>query len=117
MGHNLMLAKSIHCVYNMNMAIKNIQLRLDEGLKVKAERVLEDLGLDMPTALRLFLKKIVHTKAIPFRISLDSDEDNFSASQIGEILKARDEAMVSSNLFGPFDTAEQMTASLKKKSK
>ena len=100
----------------MNMAIKNIQLRLDEGLKIKAERVLEDLGLDMPTALRLFLKKIVSTKAIPFRISLNDDEDSFSASQISEILKARDEARSSKNLVGPFDSAEELISSLKKKS-
>lgn len=99
----------------MHMAIKNIQLRLDEGLKKKAERVLEDLGLDMPTALRLFLKKIVKTRAIPFRISLDDDEENFTATQVNEILAAREESRNSKNVVGPFDKAEDLISSLRKR--
>jgi DNA-damage-inducible protein J len=96
------------------MAIKNVQLRLDEGLKKKAERVLEDLGLDMPTALRLFLKKLVKTRAIPFRISLEDEEDHFTASQIKEILAAREEARDPKNWSGSFDSADDMIAALQK---
>ncbi len=94
------------------MAIKNVQLRLDEGLKKKAERVLEDLGLDMPTALRLFLKKLVKTKAIPFRISVEDREDYFTPSQVKEILAAREEARDPKNWIGPFDTPGKTQAFL-----
>jgi DNA-damage-inducible protein J len=100
--------------YIMNMAIKNVQLRLDEGLKRKAERVLEDLGLDMPTALRLFLMKLVRTKSIPFRVSVDDEEDSFTAARIKEILAAKGEACDPKNRVGPFDSAEAMIASLRK---
>ncbi len=87
------------------MATRNIQLRLDEELKVGAENVLAELGLDMPTALRLFLKKVVSTRAIPFRIS--AEEDKFTAEEIREILIAREEAKDPANLFGPFETHEE----------
>jgi DNA-damage-inducible protein J len=79
--------------------------------------VLEELGLDMPTALRLFLKKLVKTRAIPFRISLDEDEDNFTAAQVKEILAAREEARDSKNLIGPFEKGEDIIASLHKRSR
>ena len=98
------------------MALKNVQLRLDEGLKKKAERVLEDLGLDMPTALRLFLKKLVRMRAIPFRISLEDDEDSFTAVQVQEILAAHEEARDPKNWTGPFVKADDMIASLRKRS-
>ena len=96
------------------MAIKNIQLRLDEGLKKKAERVLDEIGLDMPTALRLFLTKLVKTRSIPFSVS--ADDDNFTSAQIKEILAAREEVRDSKNWIGSFDNAEDLIASLRKTS-
>lgn len=87
------------------MAIKNIQLRLDGHLKQSAESVLNELGLDIPTALRLFLKKVVKTKAIPFRISLDEEQGEvFTTAQIREILSSRKEAKDPAKLAGPFKT-------------
>ncbi|RYD37987.1 MAG: type II toxin-antitoxin system RelB/DinJ family antitoxin [Verrucomicrobiaceae bacterium] len=90
------------------MAIKNIQLRIDEGLKNSAEIVLEELGLDMPTALRLFLKKVVKTKAIPFRISLEDESgESFTRAQIREILASRKEARDPAKLSGPFKSLQE----------
>ena len=101
------------------MATKNIQLRLDENLKQSAERVLDELGLDMPTALRLFLKKVVKTKAIPFRISLDEErEEVFTPAEIREILASRKEASDPAKSAGPFKTpaeTQRYLDSLKKK--
>ena len=34
-----------------------------------ADLVLADIGLDMPTAVRLYLAKIVQTRSIPFTLS------------------------------------------------
>lgn len=101
------------------MAIRNIQLRVDEGLKQNAEQVLEELGLDMPTALRLFLKKVVKTRAIPFRVSLeDADPEVFTAAQVREILASRQESLVPGKASGPFKTpaeTQRYLDSLKKK--
>lgn len=41
------------------MVTTNIQVRVDEPLKVEAEQLFADIGLDMPTAIRLFLKQSV----------------------------------------------------------
>jgi len=54
------------------MAATNINIRTDSELKAKAQSVLADLGLDMSTAINVFLKQIVYKQAIPFEISKSS---------------------------------------------
>jgi DNA-damage-inducible protein J len=50
----------------------NINIRTDSELKAKSQTVLTDLGLDMSTAINVFLKQIVYRKAIPFEIAKPS---------------------------------------------
>ncbi len=47
---------------------KTLQVRVDENLRTKAEIVLREVGLDMPSAVRLFLTKVVQTQGIPFEL-------------------------------------------------
>lgn len=87
------------------MGTKNIQLRLDDGLKQNAASVLAELGLDVPTALRLFLRKVVITRSIPFRISSGEEKgDGFTAAQVRGILASRKEARDPAHRDGPFKT-------------
>ena len=50
-----------------------IQVRVEEALKRDAMRVLDKIGIDMPTAIRVFLKRIVAEDGIPFNINLPKD--------------------------------------------
>ena len=56
------------------MATTNINIRTDSELKAKSQSVLRDLGLDMSTAINVFLSQLVHRQAIPFEISKPSSE-------------------------------------------
>ena len=51
------------------MSATNINIRTDSELKVKAQSILADLGLDMSTAINVFLSQVVYKQAIPFEIS------------------------------------------------
>ena len=51
------------------MATTNINIRTDSELKAKAQLILSDLGLDMSTAINIFLKQVVYNQAIPFTLS------------------------------------------------
>ena len=51
------------------MAATNINVRTDSELKAKAQSVLESVGLDMSTAINVFLHQIVYKNGIPFEIS------------------------------------------------
>lgn len=48
---------------------KTLQIRLDEDLRTKADDVLREIGLDVPSAVRIFLTKVVHTRSIPFDLA------------------------------------------------
>lgn len=47
---------------------KTLQIRLNEDLRVEAENVLQEIGLDVPSAVRLFLSQVVRTRSIPFEL-------------------------------------------------
>ena len=49
-----------------------ISLRVDDDVKRDAERTLEDIGLNMSTAINIFLKTVVRENRIPFVLSADT---------------------------------------------
>ena len=52
----------------MNMATTNINIRVDSELKQSAEELFNDLGLNMSSAITIFLKSVVSYDGIPFEI-------------------------------------------------
>ncbi len=53
------------------MASTLVQIRVDEDLKNEATSIFEQLGLDLPTAFRIFLKKSVEERRIPFSMRVE----------------------------------------------
>ena len=53
-----------------------IAVRVDDQLKKEATALFNELGLDMTTAVKLFLKQSVLTRSIPFEVKLDVDDDD-----------------------------------------
>jgi len=62
----------------------NINIRMDKALKVQAESVLSELGMNMTTAFNIFLRQTVRQGKIPFEISLNR-------SSVDDEMKARQE--------------------------
>ena len=52
-----------------------IQLRVDDDLKQQATNIYEKLGIDLSTAIRMFLKKSVMNNGIPFSMVLGEPYD------------------------------------------
>lgn len=50
-----------------------VQVRLDSKLKQDATKVLDEIGMDMPNAIRMFLKRIVIEKGLPFDARLPAE--------------------------------------------
>ena len=53
--------------------MSQIAVRVDDELKKEATLVFNELGLDMSTAVKLFLKQSVLTRSIPFELKLNTD--------------------------------------------
>jgi len=47
-----------------------LQLRVDKDLKEEAESILNKIGIEMPTAIRMYLKRIVMEGGIPFETKI-----------------------------------------------
>lgn len=45
-----------------------IQTRVDASLKEKADKIINSMGLDMTTAIRMFLTQVIEQRKIPFEI-------------------------------------------------
>lgn len=54
-----------------------LQIRIDEDLKNQAIAVYESLGMDISTAVRLFLKKSVAVNGIPFELRNEQRKTQF----------------------------------------
>lgn len=66
-----------------------IQLRIDSATKKSAKNILDKLGIDMTSAIKIYLKQIVINKGIPFQLLT---ENGLTVQQENEILKASEEA-------------------------
>lgn len=53
------------------MATVNMSIRMDTELKKQAEAMLADMGLNMTTAMNMFLRQVVRQGKIPFEIATD----------------------------------------------
>ena len=45
-----------------------IQVRIDDKIKAEADLLFESLGLDISTAVRIFIIKALNSKGIPFAV-------------------------------------------------
>ncbi len=52
-----------------------IQIRIDEKTKKEATKVFNDLGIDMSTGIKIYLKKIIYNKGIPFELQMATEEE------------------------------------------
>lgn len=60
------------------MATSTLQIRIDSGLRKDAERLFTNAGLDMSSAIRLFLRQSVIRHRLPFEVVAESADPFFS---------------------------------------
>ena len=57
------------------MATTNINIRTDAAVKAQAEQIFEAFGLNMSTAINMFLRQTIRENGIPFDLKLDTPND------------------------------------------
>ena len=83
-----------------------IQIRIDEKTKKSSAKILDEIGVDMSAAIKMFLKQIVLQKGIPFRAVT---ENNLTLEQEDIILRRRAEALRGVNVTKPMQVDEVAT--------
>ena len=86
------------------MATTNLNVRVDETLKKNAEELLNDLGMNMSTAVNVFLRQRVRVHGIPFEIKADVPN--------AETLEAISDVKNERNLHGPFNSVDELMEDL-----
>jgi len=78
-----------------------LQIRIDDELKAEADSLFSELGLDTPTAVRMFIKAAIDKKGIPFSIKKSKNR-----KPNAETLEAMEDVRMNRNLYGPFSTVD-----------
>ena len=76
------------------MSTARISINIDEKVKKDAQAVLNELGLDMTTAVDTFLRAVVREQAIPFAIRTKKAmrEDQYRRYILSELNAAKTQA-------------------------
>lgn len=56
------------------MANSTVSIRVDNEVKEKADKLFNELGMNLSSAINIFLRQAIREQAIPFSISIN-DED------------------------------------------
>ena len=86
------------------MATSVVQIRMDPALRDAASETFENLGLDLPTAIRIFLKKSVAVHGIPFDVRTEIPN--------GETLRAMENVENGKNLSRSFSSVAELMEDL-----
>jgi DNA-damage-inducible protein J len=83
--------------------MSNIQIRIDEKEKKSAKKIFEKLGLDMSSAIKLFLKQTTLRKGLPFLLLT---ENGLTLEEEDKIIKAAEEAKKGKNITRAMNSEE-----------
>ena len=86
------------------MAKVSTNISLDEETKKKAQALLADFGMDLSTAVNVFLKQMVYEGSFPFAITRETPNS--------VTLAAMDAAENGDDVYGPFESVEDLMGAL-----
>ncbi|MBQ5348847.1 MAG: type II toxin-antitoxin system RelB/DinJ family antitoxin [Phascolarctobacterium sp.] len=88
----------------MAQVTTNVNFRMDKNLKIRFEKVCNELGLSMSTAFTVFAKTMVRQQRVPFDISLEVPNE--------ETLKSIENIEKGKNLSKRFTSVEELMEDL-----
>ena len=66
-----------------------MHIRVDEDLKAKAAQTLDELGLSVSDAVRIFLKRVVVEEGLPLTLKVPNDRTRAAIAEADAILNLR----------------------------
>ncbi len=82
----------------------SMTVRLDSSVKKQAQKIYSELGIDMTTAINVFLRQSIRSKGFPFDVNLETPNR--------ETLMAMEQTQKGEDMYGPFNSVEELMASL-----
>jgi len=91
-----------------------VQARVNDTLKQTADGILKSVGLDLSTAIRMFLTAVVNEHGLPFQVkspwyvSEDGEIWDFTVAELEEVIAD----VEAGRTYGPYDTAAEAIAAM-----
>lgn len=82
----------------------SMTIRLDSSIKKEAQAIYSELGIDMTTAINVFLRQSIRSKGFPFDVNLEMPNKT--------TLKAMERTQGGEDMHGPFNSVEELMESL-----
>ena len=86
------------------MAQTNVNIRMDEATKIAFDRFCAEIGLSVSAAFNIFAKTVVREQRIPFILTTEVPN--------AVTLAAMEAAEKDEDMFGPFDTVDEVMEAL-----
>ena len=64
----------------MSGRTSNMNIRMDKDVKEQAQRIFSQLGMDMTTAVNVFLRQVIRNNGLPFELRLDTPNEETLAA-------------------------------------
>lgn len=90
------------------MASSILQVRIDENLRNETNEIFHSLGLDMSSAVRLFLNRVVLSQGLPF--SMNIEQPSGSLPELPDFYQSRD-TRNNENAFDPLHYLRSLSES------
>lgn len=85
------------------MEVTNLNVRVDKEVKANAEAIAAALGMNLSTAVNIFLRRMIACEGMPFEVRLTPN---------AETRQALDDARDHHNLSGPFHSTDALMEAL-----
>ncbi len=82
----------------------SMTIRTDKEIKQQAQMIFSDLGMDMSTAINVFLRQAIIHRGFPFELTLETPNDITRKALIN--------AENNTDVYGPFDSVESLMEAL-----
>lgn len=79
-------------------------IRMNQQVKQKAQNIFAELGMDMTTAINVFLRQVIYKNGFPFDVVLPTPND--------VTVGAMDDAEGGQDLYGPYDSVAELMDAL-----
>lgn len=86
------------------MSLATINIKTDSEIKKEFNDICEELGLNMSTAINMFMKTVLRERGIPFELKL-SEPNELTKKVLIESEKGE-------NLHGPYNTIDELMEAL-----
>ena len=89
------------------MSEKNtsMNIRMNKDVKLQAQKVFSDLGIDLTTAVKVFLRQSIRYQGFPFDVTLRQEPNATTMAAIENADKGID-------MHGPFESVEALMEDL-----